>query len=91
MIDETLALSPRDRNGDHGTIRVLHIKGDQSPIEGLHVGTWTAIGRRLDHPNEPEWKSRHSEFFLGSVVCLQLPYVRTESNSGRKDRNIRTG
>ena len=63
MMDETLALLLQDRNGDHGTIRVLHIKGDQSPIVGLDVGVWAVIGRRLNRPNEPECKSRHPRFF----------------------------
>jgi len=75
-VNEALALKPKDVDVKHGTIRVLHGKGDKARVVGMDDATGTIIQRWLDKRREHGLTGRRTLFCTLQGDRIATVYVR---------------
>jgi site-specific recombinase XerD len=75
-ISEALALKPKDLDREHGTVRVLHGKGNRSRVVGLDVTAFAVIECWLERRAELHINGRHRLFCTLEGKPLDASYVR---------------
>ncbi len=76
-VSEALAILPKDLDGQAGTIRVLHGKGDKSRVVGLDAGAWAVLQLWLDRRAVLGITGRAPVFSTLKGKRMKSAYVRT--------------
>ena len=75
-LSEALALYPKDADPDHGTVTVLHGKGNKRRTVGLDPGAFAVLERWMDRRRELGLNGRYAIFCTLQGQPLKSAYVR---------------
>ena len=75
-LSEALALYPKDVDPDHGTVTVLHGKGNKRRTVGLDPGAFAVFERWMDRRRELGLNGRYAIFCTLQGQSLKSAYVR---------------
>ena len=75
-LSEALALYPKDVDPDHGTVTVLHGKGNKRRTVGLDPGAFAVLERWMDRRRELGPNGRYAIFCTLQGQPLKSAYVR---------------
>ncbi len=75
-LSEALALYPKDVDPDHGTVTVLHGKGNKRRTVGLDPGAFAVLERWMDRRRELGLNGRYAIFCTLQGQPLKSAYIR---------------
>ncbi len=76
-LSEALALYPKDADPDHGTVTVLHGKGNKRRTVGLDPGAFAVLERWMDRRRELGLNGRYAIFCTLQGQPIKSAYIRT--------------